>query len=256
MDKQVYMTRFYGNGDGRFEADAVYLVRPELADTMLAEGAAVLFNYPTLSEFGRKVNVAVDAYRKHAKQLEENVVLEPLEKQIQVCHAQKVLADRIEDIRSEHEVEYKAQKLIAAQEAFKIAKVTDEAREFADSIVLELRATGNGAVVAEMLESAIPVLSPEQKAAVLQRMPEIRTEAGKDADKFGALIPGLADNAAQMQYRQLQAYGRNANPATAYDTLKIVHHTYKPGYLSAEVWGQVSAQKSGEDYRKALEGDK
>lgn len=253
MYKTIYMMRTMDVSGHALGAENIYEVEQHEAERLIAEGAAVETKYPQLDSFGQTVARLTEQYNDLVDKIDASGTMNDLEKKFSVVDAREKLAARIEKMRKEYEVEVNAEKMITATEMFKAPKPSEEASQYVEGILSHMRAGHSAETVVSLIETALPSLSPEYKSAVLQRLPEIRAEAGKDAKAFDRLAARLYDKSTQIKFDQLEAYGQR-NPFATYDFMQNHHRTFKQSYLTPEEKAKYRAEQELKQAIRDMEG--
>ncbi|MEX3618543.1 hypothetical protein ACQKLN_11025 [Paenibacillus glucanolyticus] len=252
--KSVYMLREIDNSEGhRMAAESIYDISDQEATRLIEAGAAVPTSFPKLDGFAQSVERLTVQYDDLVDKIEASGTLGDLEKKFRIVEARDSLTARIDKLRKDYEVEVKAESLLAATEMFKMPKPSEEATQYVEGILSHMRAGHSAETVVSLIETALPSLPPEYKSAVLQRLPEIKTEAGKNAKAFDRLAAKLYDKSTQIKYDQLKAYGER-NPFTAFDFMQSSHRTFKRSYLTAEDKVKYQAEQELKRAMAAMEG--
>lgn len=239
-----------------------YAVDANKAQELVAIGAAVRADFPTLDSIERNIERAVEMYKEHADRIDKNTVMSAHERQYSVLKAREALDQKVEQLKKDYATELKALTVVAAQNAFKVEAPTPESQAFVDGVLLQLR-TGKAEDVAEMIRAQLPIMPAATKAELVRRFDEIEKYApatvnssgsvsGKTSGIFRSLLPALRDNSSALKYKMLTTIQRDGAPDTAYRHLKMIHRTYQPGYLTQDVAAQYRSDREYEAAMAAL----
>lgn len=248
----VYMLRDH-HADQSRKAGYVYAVEPERAAELIAEGYAVKADFPTLNNYPRQIDRAVEVYREHADRIEKNAVMSAHERQYKIAEARAQLDETVAKLKAGYQTELKALSIVSAQKAFKTEAPTPEAQAFADGVLIQLR-TNDPADVAALIRAQLPAMDGPTKTELLRRFDEIKALAGSKAALFDDMTAQLKVGDSALEYKILTQIQKDGNAGVAYDHLTKTHRTYQPGYLAAEVSAQYRSDREYEAAMAAFKG--
>jgi hypothetical protein len=244
MEKKMFMLEEGKLGEGTLAQGYVYAM-PEatingtpnpnryVADKLVAEGKAVVVDFPRMDTIELSVERAVNDFKQAEQRLKESqrYRTNEAEREYQLEQLATKLEKDVKKLVDDYGLEMQATQKELAQKAVKATfKPNEEIASFIDTELVQLSYSPNVADDLELFAVKVNALTDEEKSTVLHNFGKIKQAVEKVAgdkadgilkDIFNAVKDSNGANAINLQLRQLKAL-KGYNVATPYELMQLI----------------------------------
>lgn len=233
MEQKVFMLAEDQSGENTLAQGYVYPLPQVDRERLIAEGKAVVVDFPRMDAIELSVQRAVNEFKQNEQRLLESqrYRTNEAEREYQLEQLTAKLDEDVKKLVADYQLELQATEKELAQKAVKATfKPNEEIASFIDTELVRFGFSGDIAGDLELFAVKVNALTDEEKATVLHNFGKIKQAVEKVAgdkaegalkDIYNAVKDSNGANAINLQLKQIKALKGNKVSAP-YDLMKLL----------------------------------